>query len=135
MWFVLLLRMVPRAEWNPDSGSSQLPSCGKGWEGLWIMGQSTPGYLAGCTDCSLCSLQDSPEPPGALSAVNRGTESIKHWEPECDCGKRPGRFAYLWVTHLGPRRRRGEQTLLGRGNGQAPKLGWRVRLLSPHLGK
>lgn len=82
-----------------------------------------------------CSLQESLEPPGALSAVNRGAESIKHWELECDCGKRPGHCACLWVTHLGLRRRRGEQTLLGRGSGQAPELGWRVRLLSPHLGK
>lgn len=35
----------------------------------------------------------------------------------------------------GPRRGRGERALLGRGAGWAPKLRWRVRLLSPHLGK
>lgn len=30
---------------------------------------------------------------------------------------------------------KGERALLGRGAGWAPKLRWRVRLLSPHLGK
>lgn len=62
-------------------------------------------------------------------------QSTKDQELECDCSKGPGPCAFSWVTHLGPRRGT-ERALLGRrGAGWAPKLRWRVRLLSPHLGK
>lgn len=97
------------------------------------MGESTPGYSAGCQTCS----PSSRMPPNICHQcwANRGAESTKHGEPEGDCSRRPGPCAFSWVTHLVPRRGEGERALLGRGAGWAPKLRWRVRLLSPHLGK
>ena len=86
-------------------------------------------------DCALSILQDSTEPPGAASAVNRGAESAEHWEPQCDRSKGPGPCAFSGVTHLGPRRGKGERALLGGGASRAPKMRWRARLLGPHLGK
>ena len=43
---------------------------GRGQINSWLLGRMA--------DCALSILQDSTEPPGAASAVNRGAESAEH---------------------------------------------------------
>lgn len=101
----------------PSLSVSHIPSCGKGRQGCWAMGKSTPGYLAG-SQTVLSILQNTTELPGAARAGEQ-SKSTKLGEPECDRSKGPGPCAFEWVTRLGPRRGKGKRALLGRGAGWA----------------
>lgn len=67
--------------------------------------------------------------------MNKGAESTKHGEPECDCSKGPGPCASSRVTRLGPRRGKGERALSGRGAGWAPGTEMESKVLKPTPGQ
>lgn len=96
--------------------------CGPWWINAWLLGRMSDLLSVLQSICPRCR-------------ADRAAEPTEHGEPECDCGRRLGPCAFSWVTHPGPRRGKGERALLGRGAGWAPNVRWRVRLLSPHLGK
>ena len=100
----------------------------------WATGKSTPDYLAGCQTV-LSPFSRPPQNhlgPPALSEQSRvhKTQRTRMWLQQG-----AGTLCFYMSYYLGPRRRKGERAVWGRGSGWAPKLRWRVRLLSLHLGK
>lgn len=114
---------------KPSLLSRLEPTCGKavghGQANSWLLGR----------------MSDSALPPPELHRtccrqcqVNRGAESTntenRMWRQQA------ARTLCFFMGYTSRAKEgKGERALLGRGAGWAPKLRWRVRLLSPHLGK
>lgn len=62
--------------------------------------------------------------------MNQGAESTKHGEPGCGCSKGPGLCASSWVTHLGPRRRKGKSPI-GKRSWLSPGTEMESKALKP----